>query len=84
MKSDKRGELTYTQIIGFIIAVIVLVLVVTYFTGTFQRVQSPVNFTLGTVEHGIECKKFCDNNDRTGYFNAACEKDSSTVCAKFA
>jgi len=80
MKRDKRGELTYAEIIGFIIAVVVLILVIAYFTGTFKRVQGPVNFTLGEVEKGIQCTQLCSAKSITEFCNLKCT-DAGVTCA---
>ncbi len=73
MKGNKKGAISFEQIVLFILAIVVLVLVIAYFTGTFQRLQTPVNFTIGEVERGIECQKACNENSESRYTQLNCE-----------
>ena len=78
MNRSKKGAISFEQIVLFILAIVVLVLVVVYFTGTFKRLQGPVNDTISVIEKGLECSKACDAGDSTKYANLGC----STVLNK--
>lgn len=74
MKMNRKGAISFEQIVLFILAIVVLVLVVMYFTGTFARLQVPVNETISGVEAGIECSKACSDGDSTKYANLNCQQ----------
>lgn len=75
MKRGKKGAISFEQIVMFILAIVVLVLIVSYFTGTFKRLQTPVNFTIGEVEKGIECVRACSDKagGLTKYVELGCQ-----------
>ena len=72
MNKNKKGAISFEQIVLFIMAIVVLVLVVVYFTGTFKRLQGPVNATISEIEKGVDCKNACDSGDSNKYSNLGC------------
>ena len=68
MKMSKKGQ-TFEQIILFILALLVLVLVVMFFTGTFGKLQSFTNVAGGKVE----CASLCAAGNQTGYTVSGCD-----------
>ena len=65
--NGKRGEITMSTIIGVILAVIVLLTVVLYFTGAFKRSTGPVDTTLSVVE----CQLKCQSKDSAAFGDCA-------------
>ena len=55
---NKKG-MTFEQIVLFILAIVVLLTVIVYFTGTFKSLQTPVN----TVVDSITCNQICSIDD---------------------
>ncbi len=71
MKMNKKG-MTFEQIVLFILAIVVLLTVIVYFTGTFRNLQTPVNTVIGS----IECKQICAVDDaahQASYAAKGCE-----------
>ena len=68
MKMNKKG-MTFEQIVLFILAIVVLLLVVSYFTGTFKNLQKPVDLVIGK----IECTQLCADAKSADYSAKGCE-----------
>lgn len=68
MKMNKKG-MTFEQIVLFILAIVVLLTVIVYFTGTFKSLQSPIDKVVAT----IECKQACGSGNSADYATKGCE-----------
>jgi len=82
MRNDKRGAISFEQIILFILAIVVLIVVVAFFTGTFEKIRKPVDIATGEIEKGIECSQLCGNKDYPAYCSNECYKISGVSCTR--
>lgn len=82
MKSDKRGAISFEQIIMFILAIVVLIVVVAFFTGTFEKIRQPVDIATGEIGKGIECSQLCGSNDYSEFCSKKCYDISGISCTR--
>jgi len=80
MRVNKRGAISFEQIILFILAIVVLIVVVAFFTGTFEKVRAPVDLATETIQKGIDCKNLCDEGNYDKFCADKCYDVSGVSC----
>ena len=69
MINGKKGQ-TWSTLVAAIIAVVVLLTVILYFTGAFKSATGPIDVTV----KAIECKGYCSSKDKTSFDKNGCEE----------
>lgn len=82
MKNNKRGAISFEQIIMFILAIVVLIVVVAFFTDTFDKIRGPVDIATGEIEKGIECSQDCDNKNYDDFCSKECYDLTGVSCTR--
>ncbi|MFC1685796.1 hypothetical protein ACFLZZ_02105 [Nanoarchaeota archaeon] len=80
MKSNKRGAISYEQIILFIVAIVVLILVVGFFTDAFSDLRKPVDIATDEIDKGIECRSTCQDKGFDKFCSDKCYEVSGMTC----
>lgn len=82
MKMNKRGAISFEQIVLFILAIVVLIVVVAFFTGTFEKIRKPIDLGVEEIGKGIECKQLCADAKYSEFCSKNCYVISGVSCDK--
>ena len=68
LKNNRKGAMSIEIIIGIILAVVVLLTVLLFFTGAFEKATEPIGGTLSA----IECKGYCQAENKEAFDRNNC------------